>query len=252
MTLNETFNRFGSDKGNSVGASHNYAPIYEKWFDAHKNDKVTFMEVGIDYGQSAGAWHDYFANGQIFMVDYRDFSSYNKDRLQCFTANQSNFSDMLTVANKVNDLDFFVDDGGHCMDHQQLTFGALFPKMKIGGLFFIEDTHTSNWNPLTQPEGSPGYCYGQPVRINADSSNTTIQVFKDFQLTGKFKSEFLPESLCESLTSMIQEVIIYDDNNEEVGVNSTIKNIVKHGLILIKRKSAQPIEYGEILIKRNE
>lgn len=236
MNLNETFNRFGSDKGNSVGASHNYAPIYEKWFDSRKDDKVTFMEVGIDYGQSAGAWHDYFSNGQIFMVDYKDFSSYNKDRLQCLTANQSSFSDMLGIANKVDEIDFFIDDGGHCMNHQQHTFGALFPKMKKGGLFFIEDTHTSNWDPSTQPEGSPGFCYGQPVMINADRSNTTINVFKQFQKTGSFKSEFLPTSLYTLLTGIIDEVVIYDDLNNEVPVDQPTNNIIKHGVILIKRK----------------
>jgi hypothetical protein len=145
--------------------------------------------------------------------------------------------DMIRVSNQVSDLDFFIDDGGHCMDHQQLTFGAIFPRMKSGGLFFIEDTLTSNWDPRIQPLGSPGYCYGQSLMINEDHSSTTINTFKRFQRSKLLDSVFLPDYLNASLQDMIEEVIIYGDSNEEIPVDSDLENgVINHGVILIRKK----------------
>ena len=37
--------------------------------------------------------------------------------------------------------DIIIDDGSHYSPHQQKTLGYLFPKLKAGGLFIIEDLH---------------------------------------------------------------------------------------------------------------
>ena len=236
MTLNEIMNDCSSDKGDSIGAKHNYTPIYESYFEKHRNDNIRFMEVGIDLGQSVIGWNKYFTVAKIFMIDIRDFSNLNTNRVTCIRADQSKIGDLLAVANTVKEIDFFIDDGGHCMHHQQLTFGAIFPIMKSGGLFFIEDVHTSNWNPATQPPNSPGYCYGQPLMIGADGNNT-IRVFKTFQKTGIFYSEFLSAEENKFLTESIDSVIIYDDYNNEVPIESSNElSIVKNGVILIRKK----------------
>jgi hypothetical protein len=237
MNLNEIMNESRSDKGNMVGAAHNYTPIYESWFEEYRDREVNFMEVGVDFGQSVRGWSKYFTKAKIYMLDYTDFSHLNNSRVTYFKANQSNIEELKIAAEQVDGLDFFIDDGGHCMDHQQLTFSVFFPKMKNESLFFIEDTHTSNWDPRIHPTNSPGYCYGQPIMINEDRSSSTINVFKKFQRTGKFHSPFLSEEVNLQLQEMIDEVIIYGDNNEIVEVDSNLENsIVKHGVILIKRK----------------
>lgn len=42
-------------------------------------------------------------------------------------------------------LDIFIDDGGHTMTQQIVTFEEMFPHVKDGGVFLCEDTHTSYW-----------------------------------------------------------------------------------------------------------
>ena len=42
-------------------------------------------------------------------------------------------------------LDIIIDDGGHTMDQQKISFEHLFHKLKDGGIYLIEDTHTSYW-----------------------------------------------------------------------------------------------------------
>jgi hypothetical protein len=41
--------------------------------------------------------------------------------------------------------DVVLDDGSHIGHHQIASFHALFPLLKDGGLYIIEDTHTSYW-----------------------------------------------------------------------------------------------------------
>ena len=42
-------------------------------------------------------------------------------------------------------LDLVMDDGSHVATHQRASFKTLFPLLSDGGLYLIEDTHTSYW-----------------------------------------------------------------------------------------------------------
>ena len=43
-------------------------------------------------------------------------------------------------------LDFVLDDGGHGMEQQVITFEEVWPLLKDGGVYICEDTHTSYWS----------------------------------------------------------------------------------------------------------
>lgn len=40
-------------------------------------------------------------------------------------------------------VDIFIDDGGHTMEQQLVTFREMWPHIRDGGVFACEDTHTS-------------------------------------------------------------------------------------------------------------
>jgi len=42
-------------------------------------------------------------------------------------------------------LDIIIDDGSHLNEHVVPTFKLLFPCLKKGGIYVVEDTHTSYW-----------------------------------------------------------------------------------------------------------
>jgi hypothetical protein len=42
--------------------------------------------------------------------------------------------------------DIIIDDGGHTMAQQKTTIEHLFRKVKDGGIYLVEDTHTSYWH----------------------------------------------------------------------------------------------------------
>ena len=49
------------------------------------------------------------------------------------------------VATKHRPFDIIIDDGGHKMNQQIASFNALWPRLSDGGLYVVEDTHTSYW-----------------------------------------------------------------------------------------------------------
>lgn len=46
------------------------------------------------------------------------------------------------------DLDILIDDGGHTMKQQIVTFEILYDKIKDHGIYLCEDNHTSYWYPF--------------------------------------------------------------------------------------------------------
>ena len=52
---------------------------------------------------------------------------------------------LLDVAAKHGPFDVIVDDGGHKMHHQKVSFNTLWSQLADGGLYIVEDTHSSYW-----------------------------------------------------------------------------------------------------------
>lgn len=44
--------------------------------------------------------------------------------------------------------DIIIDDGSHCNNHVIATFKILFPLLKLGGIYAIEDLQTSYWKRI--------------------------------------------------------------------------------------------------------
>jgi hypothetical protein len=76
------------------------------------------------------------------------WSQQNKNpRITIVSGDQAKVDDLyklLNIAGK--DFDVMIDDGGHTMIQQFTSFKYLFPAVKIGGLYFLEDLHTSYWD----------------------------------------------------------------------------------------------------------
>ena len=52
--------------------------------------------------------------------------------------------------NSFDEFDIIIDDGGHWKHQQQVTLGFIFPFLKPGGVFVIEDLHTANHPAYTR------------------------------------------------------------------------------------------------------
>jgi demethylmacrocin O-methyltransferase len=198
MILHELGLKYGTDKA----TFHNYLNIYDERFKCLKDEKIEFLEIGIDNGFSLKMWSDYFVNGIIYGADILDKSFLDNERIKTFIIDQANESEL----NKLPiNLDIIIDDGGHTMNQQQITFKILFANnLKSKGYFVIEDLHTS-----LQPYFS-GY--------GSNQFNNTLKLLNDLK-SGIYNSDsqyYLSFSEWENLYYMIETIDIYQNGNDSI------------------------------------
>ncbi|SCG58567.1 class I SAM-dependent methyltransferase [Micromonospora halophytica] len=137
---------YGSDKWASF---HWYTGHYEEQFARYRDQPVRLLEIGIGGfdGQLGGAslkmWKKYFHRGLIYGLDLFDKSALNQGRLTALTGDQSDPAALTAIAEEHGPFDIVIDDGSHENEHVRTSFDALFPYVRPGGLYVIEDMQTS-------------------------------------------------------------------------------------------------------------
>ncbi|MCX5925592.1 MAG: class I SAM-dependent methyltransferase [Candidatus Dependentiae bacterium] len=151
LSLDQLALQTGTDKSS---AFHAYTAIYDKFFSGIRHKPIKFLEIGIYKGASIALWDRYFDNAQtrlhfididpqaVALCKNRSFSS----RIDGYIVNQEDKESLRQfVATAGQEYDIIIDDGGHTMDQQKNSFEVLFPTLKKGGVYIIEDLHTSYW-----------------------------------------------------------------------------------------------------------
>jgi hypothetical protein len=123
--------------------SHGYIPFYEKYFTELKNVK-NILEIGVYRAESLSYLKDRFPNSQIHGIDIEDKSEYDSDRIKTYIVDQEDREQLTMFIEETNvNFDIVIDDGGHTMRQQQISFGVLFKKISPNGIYILEDLHTS-------------------------------------------------------------------------------------------------------------
>ncbi|MCF0071488.1 class I SAM-dependent methyltransferase [Dyadobacter sp. CY261] len=138
---------FYSHSGNLIHKWDHYLDIYPTYLSQYRGRRPTILEIGVSHGGSIQLWKQFFGNDcQIFAIDINpECSRLEEEGVKIFIGSQADANFLNEVAHQIPDLDFVLDDGGHFMDQQSLSFEILFPKVKQGGQYIVEDTHTSYW-----------------------------------------------------------------------------------------------------------
>lgn len=167
-TLNELSKVHGSDK-----MTHGYTWYYERLFSPLRNDPITVIEIGIGGhnesgvgGHSLKIWHDYFSKGKIFGIDINDKSFVNCERIKAFCGSQVDLDFLDKVLAETGEPHIVIDDGSHFVEHQLTSFKHIFPRLQPGGIYVIEDIHSSYLKP-----------YGGDPTLQ--SKNTTVGYFQN-------------------------------------------------------------------------
>ena len=93
-------------------------------------------------------WKKYFGDQvQIFAVDVNpECAKLKQENTTIFIGSQSDKIFLQEIVDKLPMLDIIIDDGGHTMIQQKTSFEYLYHKVKDGGIYLVEDTHTSYWH----------------------------------------------------------------------------------------------------------
>jgi len=197
-TLLEMCARYPTDK---CMDGHKFIEIYHNLFESKRDSMGRFFEIGIRSGISHLMWREYFPNAEIFGIDILDFSEQSKGSgISTFVADQSNRENLEACIDEFGgDFDVILDDGGHAMDHQQVSLGYLFQYVKPGGMFIIEDIHTS----------LPKYYPDPDYKVNESETNTTLFMLEWFMRTGEIKSMYMNRAEKLYLEQNIESVQVH-------------------------------------------
>jgi hypothetical protein len=131
---------------------HNYTQHYSVYFRRFKYKRVRLFEIGVGGyndkdigGNSLRMWKRYFPFGKIFSLDIYDKSHFEECRIKIFKGSQIDESLLKKIFSQVGEPDIIIDDGSHINEHVIKTFELIFPKLRNGGIYVIEDTGTSYW-----------------------------------------------------------------------------------------------------------
>ena len=138
--------------GTDKWGRHWYARHYQSHFAPRRLEPLTVLEIGVggyedpaQGGASLRMWKAYFPQARIFGIDVHDKSGLEEDRIRIFTGRQDDRAFLDRVAAETGPLDIVIDDGSHRNPDVIASFEALFPRLREGGIYAIEDMQTSYW-----------------------------------------------------------------------------------------------------------
>jgi Methyltransferase domain len=153
-TLDEIALRHGTDKAST---GHGFTAIYEPLVVSLRESSVALLEIGVFHGASLRTWADYFPNGKIVGVDNQPLAlAHESARISVEIGDQADFDFMRAVADEHGPFDLVIDDGSHFPAHQRASLDALWPALKAGGFYIVEDIHTSYFGRWSGGYRKPG------------------------------------------------------------------------------------------------
>ena len=103
------------------------------------------MEIGVWHGGSLQMWTRYFGRGaRIVGVDIDPrCKAFANESVDIVIGDQSDRAFHAELRRRYPHVDILIDDGGHKMTQQIVTFEELFPHVQPNGVYLCEDLHTS-------------------------------------------------------------------------------------------------------------
>lgn len=198
MNLTDLADRFGSDKGST---KHRYTELYQMLFLPFRDRKINFLEMGLligapEHGKdkdretndlpSIRMWLEFFSKANIHGLDISDFSWFDHNRFKFFRCDMDTREKIETATADMPAMDIVIDDASHASHHQQNAFLELFPKLKSGGLYLIEDLR---W----QPQG-----------MEKAGITKTADMFQQYQTSGVFSHS--DPAIAEQFNALRQDI----------------------------------------------
>jgi hypothetical protein len=143
--------QYGTDKVDNLHTFRDlsYLDVYQIYFRGIRCDVRCLLELGVFKGRSLQVWRDYFPNAQIWGLDLDPQAKADYGpRIQVVTGSQIDPNALSLVAPDQL-FDVVIDDASHVIDHQIASYLLLWPRVKPGGFYIIEDLQVSHWGDIS-------------------------------------------------------------------------------------------------------
>jgi len=133
--LYDKYSRF-TDKG----TVHSYLELYNQLLYPFIGKKAVVLELGVDTGGSLLLWKEYLGDAAVLGVDIKSCPELLLFREGIFF-HQIDCVDRAAIEREFAGVTFdvIIDDASHLPSSQVASFELLYPKLKVGGLYVIED-----------------------------------------------------------------------------------------------------------------
>ena len=119
------------------GSWHSYLRFYDHVLEPYKNRPTTLLEIGVREGGSLLLWDRVLTHPKSLIIGI-DLVPHKVASLPSRVT--SLVGDILTDDKQLpTEVDVVIDDGSHTLKEQIATFRKLFPLLRHGGLYVIED-----------------------------------------------------------------------------------------------------------------
>jgi hypothetical protein len=222
---------------------HNYSKHYSTHFRNFRSKRIKLFEIGVggydhpDIGaNSLRMWKRYFPFGKIYSLDIYDKSFFEESRIKIFRGNQVDESLLNHIFDTIGEPDIIIDVGSHFNEQVIKSFEVLFPRLKDGGIYVVEDTCTSYW---------PDYGGDSDDLSNA---KTTLNYFKGLTNCLNHQELVKQEYIATYFDKNIISIHFYHNlifvykglNNESSGVDyNNPDSIMADNNLLIKESTKQ-------------
>lgn len=136
--------------GKVVDKWDSYLEAYEVCLAPYRDKPINILEIGVANGGSLDIWAEYFPNAlNIVGCDITPECGelvYEDPRVHLVVgdANHPDTKKMITSISERYDI--IIDDGSHINADIIKAFSHYYPILSPGGIYFVEDLHTSYWD----------------------------------------------------------------------------------------------------------
>jgi tetratricopeptide (TPR) repeat protein len=140
--MNNSLDAYGILNGTDKSSlNHDFLRHYERILAPFRYEPITLLEIGIFHGASLRMWSDYLEKALIVGVDIQpECAEHAGDRREVEIGSQAD-KDFLDDIGRRRQPNVIIDDGSHQADHVIFTFRHLFPHLRPGGIYIVEDMH---------------------------------------------------------------------------------------------------------------
>lgn len=152
---------------------HRFTELYNMLLTPYRGRAIKMGLLGIGEhdgvtSQALDMWLEFLPKAKIHALDWREPIKVDT-RVSLSITDFDTAAALAKTASDLPELDVILDDATHASHHQQNAFVSLFPKLKSGGLYMIEDLRF------------------QPKGMELKKSTKTAPLFRNYMNTGSFE-----------------------------------------------------------------
>jgi len=186
----------GSKHETDKATGHMFTEFYDDYVSKYINPNI--LEIGVYNGASLKMWEEYFGSPLVVGMDIEDKKQYENNNIKILVGDQGNPTDLLKCLDICKEYQIMVDDGSHIIGHQISTLATLFPYLASGGVYFLEDLHTSfigdQYNPNKDSTTAYDFLHGLCDGRNIETPYATTE-----------QIQYIRENMCEVKVFQLHE-----------------------------------------------